>query len=198
MSREPIIVDASAWTGLRAPQWPDPKDYPYPRAVHARASPYKHAIACVGLFLVTLSAVKEVYEPSKPGMMRMAGLALGGLGAAVGCCFMLRQFYRAGTSAQLAVAMDGRGLSIPVWFEKVVPWSEIVDARYGPWWHRHHSRGMHITIRNEARFKPTAARAHPNGPLFTSFPQLLTESQKDLYEAIQAYRAHFGNSGRPN
>jgi hypothetical protein len=102
-------------------------------------------------------------------------------------CGTLWMVHRPGVSDEPAVQMNARGLSIPKLYEERIPWSEITDVV-----------GVNLIIRDGARFKPTALRVAETS--WCNVPakllDLLDVLQKELINAIQAHRAHFGNGGQ--
>lgn len=193
MSREPSTVDAGAWTGMS--DWPSPKDYPRPSPLYAKPSTGKHLIASGFAVALGLVAVQEFYAPAKPGTVRWLSMGLT-IFATVAFAFVtLRRLYRSSGTQQWLVRMDSSGLSIPGWFEDVVPWSEIEQADYLPVWTPVPARGLHITVRDESRFRPTIRRQWSPLIPFANILWLLDVPQKEMFVAIQAHRAHFGNGG---
>jgi hypothetical protein len=195
MVREPITVDAGAWTGMS--DWPSPKDYPRPNPLRAKASLTKHLVSSGAVSLLGLTALHQMYAPSKPGVLRWVGMGFFFLSAAAYTFVTLLRAYGSRNQDHWFVAMDSHGLSIPSWFEEAVPWSEIDHAEYIAMWDiRTPVRGLLLTVKDERRFGPTGSRPWSQLMPFVGVLWMLDVSQKEMLDAIQAHRAHFGNGGR--
>ena len=191
MSKDAIVVDPTLWTGIGRPEWPRPADYPFPAPLIARESQRKMLLGAL-VFLSLGGGVLSLVNAMS--FEHLARLVIGCLLILLGAASLWRSF-----RPRVMVSMDARGLAMPFWFEKAVPWSEVEDVAYqGPWALR---RRLHyplrIAIREPLRFGPTpyARRAAA-----VSIPVFLGNSYdvsaKALFDTMQAYRAHFGGGGK--
>lgn len=194
MSRAPITADANTWTGLS--DWPSPKAYPYPSPLLAKASPGKHFVGGGVAGAISLMALYGMYAPTKSGVMHVLAMGILAFCAAALAVAMLRR-YSPQMDNRWLVRIDNSGLWIPSWFGDAVPWGEIENAHYVPAWAIFvPMRGLHLKVRDESRFGPTISRQLAQFIPFASFLWLLDVSQKEMFNSIQAHRAHFGNGGR--
>jgi hypothetical protein len=196
MSNEPRVVDPSAGTGTAPPRWPNPADHPHPAPLVARESRRKMLLGALVFLPVGVLALSQVNEISFAYIGRLVfGCLLALLGG-----FCLWGALRAKSASRVMVSMDTRGLAMPFWFEKAVPWSEIEDVVYrSPWTlGRRFNPPLRITIRDPGRFGPTW---HARLAAENSMPVFLGNnhdvSAKTLFETMQAFRAHFGRGGKP-
>jgi len=205
MTQEPITFDPSAWTGMKPRQWPNPVDHPHPLPLEARESWHKRLrVDCsftllgglsLGMLLLRLITAPS---PKTDGAVLVAVViataflvmflaAITAIGVA-----LLWDLYRHGVSSLPVIAMDAHRLTIPRWFEDPIPWSEITDVAC-PW-----GGSIAVTIRDEGRFRPTMLRTLKTSwcSVPAEVPGQLDISKREIFRAMQAHRAHFGNGGQ--
>ncbi len=205
MPDEPTSIDPTARTGTSGPEWPKPGDHAYPHPLRAKGSLIKaFASACFSL-LVAGFAVLAVRPPRNPSWFTYLSVQLVAAVAAVLGSAMLWKSYRLWRRREVALELTARGLAWPGAFEKVIPWSEVVDVvhRRAFALNRRGMAGVHVKIRDLERFKPKWAKKiwgmDVSQVTLERLPLsgMLDVDPKTLFQAIQAHRAHFGRGGRP-
>lgn len=195
----------AALSNMQSAPWPDPRDYPMPVPLEARASAVKllssglFALALagmIGLMLRENAQTAQAYEGWRLWLRIAAVLGIAGLGVTI-----LIAGIKAITDPAPLVSLTQAGLLIPGFYSRTVPWSEIMQAvhdkprvkLFGP-------GHVVLGVRDGARFgridsqdlKPALG---PGGLDAAQLPQILDIPVDGLFARIQGYRAHFGQGG---
>jgi hypothetical protein len=197
-------VDAAVVAALRHAAWPEAADYPLPTPLEARLSWRKILASGVfALFLavmigITLHDNAQSAEPYQGWRLwlRVAVVA----GCTVLGLIMIASSVQVALRAQPLVSIGPAGLYCPGLYERPVPWSEIVVALHDKPRVKIMGAGrILLGVRDGARFGRTASEevrrpADSSNIDAAQMPQTLDVPVAKLFEAIQAYRAHFGRN----
>jgi hypothetical protein len=186
--------------------WPRPADHPYPAALDARTSPAKSFVVPILCLLALGSALVSLLASRPEAPISLIGLFAIFVIAASLCAGGLWRARQITGKNEPLIEISARGLSCPGLFAKTVPWSEIYDVRRAGAFVRSSAGGppgIRIWVRDQNRFEPKGPKTilgmDAGGPRldYVPLPTLLDVSQRQLYRAIQAHRAHLGRGGHP-
>ena len=194
MSEKPDVHDATAWTGQLPGGWPRAIDHPEPWPIQARESLTKSIVVASLLLYAGIAQWLPFSQERHIQIAPALVFLLGGL-------FMAARSFRILRQSKTVLMLDERGLTWPGGYERTIPWSEIERAERNYWvffplpWFP----GIYISVRDRQRYAPrflgmavSASTGNLEG--LRPLPWLLDVKSRDIFKAIEAYRAYYGRA----
>ena len=198
-------IDAALVSSAPDSPWPSPQDYPPPTPLEVRASVLKllasglFALALAGMIALMLYQNAEAYEGWRLWLRILVVAGTAALGVTI-----LIAAANAVLSPLPQVSLAAAGLLIPGLYTRPIPWSEVRLAVHDKPRVKIFGPGrIVIGVRGGARFGRLESNellpgTRPGALDAAALPQILDVSVPNLFNRMQAFRAHFGRGGEPH